>query len=135
MMSLWSRVCKCFPSFKSQSIALQSLPPLAHREPSGDTVTVFKYPVCPEWLIFNRQFVRFQTLTMRSQPADTMIGLEWFGENLTHDTQSVWPSSWMVYLHSASVFHSLIVLSREPDTIWRLSTENATLNTSYIKII
>merc|ERR1719182_148924 len=31
----------------------------------------------------------------------------------------------MVYLHSARVFHSLMVLSREPDTIWRLSAEKA----------
>lgn len=39
--------------------------------------------------------------------------------------------TWMVYLHSANVFHSLIVLSRLPDTIWRLSTEKATLSTSW----
>ena len=45
-------------------------------------------------------------------------------------THSVWPSSWMVYLHSPSVFHSLTVLSREPDTIWRLSAEKATESTS-----
>lgn len=42
IMSLWSNVCKCLPSFKSHNIALQSLPPLAHKLPSGDTVTVFK---------------------------------------------------------------------------------------------
>lgn len=36
----------------------------------------------------------------------------------------------MVYLHSANVFQSLMVLSRLPDTIWRLSAEKATLNTS-----
>lgn len=42
MMSLWSRVWRCLPSFKSQSIAFMSLPPEAHREPSGETVTVFK---------------------------------------------------------------------------------------------
>lgn len=38
--------------------------------------------------------------------------------------------TWIVYLHSANVFHNLIVLSRLPETIWRLSAENATLNTS-----
>lgn len=57
------------------------------------------------------------TLTYLSQPQDTIMGLELLGENLTQDTQSAWPSSWMVYLHWARVFHSLIVLSREPETI------------------
>jgi hypothetical protein len=43
--------------------------------------------------------------------------------------------TWIVYLHSANVFHSFIVLSRLPDTICRLSTEKATLRTSWkIKI-
>merc|ERR1711918_196059 len=37
----------------------------------------------------------------------------------------------MVYLHSPRVFHSLMVLSREPDTIWRLSAEKATERTSF----
>ena len=45
MMFPPSKVYKCFPSFKSQSIAFPSLPPDAHNEPSGETVTVFKYPV------------------------------------------------------------------------------------------
>ncbi len=55
------------------------------------------------------------TLTSLSQPADTMIGLVVTGEKRTQETHSVWPSgSPMVYLHSPSVFHSLIVLSREP---------------------
>lgn len=57
------------------------------------------------------------TLTTRSQPAETMIGFAWLGEKRTQLTQSVCPSSWMVYLHSANVFHNLIVLSREPETI------------------
>merc|ERR1719197_1490096 len=38
----------------------------------------------------------------------------------------------MVYLHSPRVFHSLMVLSREPDTICRLSAEKATLSTSLV---
>merc|ERR1712199_14298 len=37
----------------------------------------------------------------------------------------------MVYLHSPRVFHSLMVLSREPDTICRLSAEKATERTSF----
>lgn len=61
IMSLWSKVWRCFPSFKSQSIAFMSLPPDAHREPSGETVTVLRYPEWPKWLIFNLQFVRCQT--------------------------------------------------------------------------
>lgn len=42
-----SNVYRCFPSFKSHNIAFPSLPPDAQREPSGDTVTVLRYPVCP----------------------------------------------------------------------------------------
>lgn len=38
----------------------------------------------------------------------------------------------MVYLHTPRVFHSLMVLSREPETIWRLSAEKATLKTSLV---
>lgn len=37
----------------------------------------------------------------------------------------------MVYLHSPRVFHSLMVLSREPDTICLLSAEKATERTSF----
>ena len=66
-----------------------------------------------------------------SHPAETMIGLAGAGENRTHDTHSECPSgSPIVYLHSPIVFHSLIVRSRDPDTICRLSTENATDSTS-----
>lgn len=35
-------------------------------------------------------------------------------------------------MHSPSVFHSLMVLSREPLTIWRLSALNATLRMSFL---
>lgn len=40
--------------------------------------------------------------------------------------------TWTVYLHTPRVFHSLMVLSREPETICRLSEENATLSTSLV---
>lgn len=130
IMSPPSRVYKCLPSFKSHNIALPSLPPDAHNEPSGDTVTVLRYPLWPKWSYWSLQLVRFQTLTTRSQPQETMIGLAVDGENRTHDTQLVWPSSVIEYLHSPRVFQSLMVLSRDPDTIWRLSAENATLKTS-----
>ena len=46
-----------------------------------------------------------------------MTGFCGFGLKRTHDTHSVWPLSVMVNLQSPRVFHSLIVLSREPDTI------------------
>ena len=60
------------------------------------------------------------TLTSLSQPAETMVGMAVTGEKRTQDTHSVWPSgSAMVYLQSPSVFHSLMVLSRDPDTIYR----------------
>merc|ERR1712243_9538 len=45
IVSLLSNVYKCLPSLRSQSIALASLPPLAQSEPSGDRVTVLRYPV------------------------------------------------------------------------------------------
>merc|ERR1719158_319530 len=61
-----------------------------------------------------------------------MRGILAEGEKATQLTQSVCMSSVMVYLHSASVFQSLIVLSRLPETIWRLSPENATLFTSLV---
>merc|ERR1719158_236509 len=54
------------------------------------------------------------------------------GEKATQLTQSVCMSSVIVYLHSARVFQRRMVLSRLPDTIWRLSAENATLKTSLV---
>lgn len=38
----------------------------------------------------------------------------------------------MVYLQTPSVFHSLMVLSLEPETICLLSAEKATLRTSFV---
>ena len=58
-----------------------------------------------------------RTLTILSQPAETMTGFWGLGENLTQETHSVWPFSVMVYLQSPRVFHSLMVLSRDPETI------------------
>ena len=43
MISPASSEYKRLPSFKSHSMAVPSLPPDAHKEPSGETVTVFKY--------------------------------------------------------------------------------------------
>lgn len=42
------------------------MPPEAQREPSGDTVTVFRYPVCPMWFVFSLQLARFHTWGGRS---------------------------------------------------------------------
>merc|ERR1719311_1752187 len=123
---------KCLPSLTSQSIAVPSLPPEAHSEPSGETVLVYTTPVWPTRLVRSMQLLRFHTFTSLSQPADTMSGIFAEGENTTQLTQSVCMSSVMVYLHSASVFQSLMVRSRLPDTIWRLSPENATLLTSFV---
>merc|ERR1719318_282390 len=114
--SWWSKVERCLPSFKSHSMALASFPPEAQREPSGDIVTV----------------VRYHTFTYLSHPAETMMGLALLGENLTQDTQSWCPSSWMVYLHWARVFHSLMVLSLAAETICLLSAEKATESTSLV---
>jgi hypothetical protein len=86
--------------------------PEAHREPSGDTVTVLMYPVWPTRLVRSLQLVRFHTLTILSQPPDTMMGLEVTGEKRTQLTHPVCASeSWIVYLHSPRVFHSLMVRS------------------------
>merc|ERR1712063_243762 len=82
------------------------------------------------WLVFSLQLARFHTLIILSQPQDTMMGLLLLGEKRTQDTHSEWLSSWTVYLQTPRVFHSLMVLSREADTIWRLSAEKATLITS-----
>jgi len=43
-------------------MATPSLPPDAHRLPSGDTVTVLMYPVCPTRFVRSLQLVRFHTL-------------------------------------------------------------------------
>merc|ERR1719169_209862 len=111
-------------------MAVPSLPPEAQRDPSGETVVKYTTPVWPTRFVRSLQLLRFQTLTSLSQPPDTMRGIFAEGEKTTELTQSVCISSVIVYLHSASVFQSLIVLSRLPETIWRLSPENATLFTS-----
>merc|ERR1712226_1815738 len=101
-------------------MTVASFPPEAHRDPSGDTEVVYTTPVCPTRFVRSLQLLRFHTLTSLSQPEETMSGIFADGENATELTQSVCMSSVIVYLHSASVFQSLIVLSRLPDTIWRL---------------
>merc|ERR1719439_559328 len=127
-----SREYRCFPSFTSHSMAVPSLPPEAHREPSGETVATYTTPVWPTRLVRSLQLLKFQTFTNLSQPAETMSGIFAEGEKTTQLTQSVCMSSAIVYLHSASVFHNLIVLSRLPETICLLSPENATLFTSLV---
>merc|ERR1719221_1100033 len=117
MVELSSKEYKCFPSFTSHNMAVPSLPPEPHKEPSGEMVMVYRTPVCPAKLVFSLQLFRFQTLINLSQPQETISGFLAEGENLTQETQSVWFSSVMVYLHSARVFHSLMVLSRDPETI------------------
>lgn len=106
MMSPPSSSYKCSPLFKSQSIAAPSLPPEAQREPSGEQQTVLRYPVWPSRLVNSFRFVRLQTFTTLSHPPDTMSGAAGLGLNLTQETQSVWPSSAMVYLHSPRVFQT-----------------------------
>merc|ERR1719181_1302984 len=113
-------------------MAVPSLPPEAHKEPSGETVATYTTPVWPTRLVRGLQLLRFQTFTSLSQPADTINGILAEGEKPTQLTQSVCMSSTIVYLHSASVFQSLMVLSRLPETICRLSPEKATLNTSLV---
>merc|ERR1719217_659414 len=113
-------------------MAVPSLPPEAQRDPSGEILVEYTTPVWPTRLVRSLQLLKFQTFTSLSQPAETMRGIFADGEKPTLLTQSVCMSSTMVYLHSARVFQSLIVLSRLPDTIWRLSPEKATLLTSFV---
>merc|ERR1719181_1516129 len=98
-------------------MAVPSLPPEAHKEPSGEILVEYTTPVWPTKLVRNLQLLKFHTLTSLSHPAETMSGILAEGENPTQLTQSVWQSSVMVYLHSAKVFQSLMVLSRLPETI------------------
>ena len=116
MISPASREYNRLPSLRSQSMAVISLPPLAAREPSGETQTVFKYPECPIRSLRSLQLVKFQTFTKRSHPAETMRGTDWEGENRTQETHSEWPSAspLMMYLHSPRVFQRRIVPSRDP---------------------
>lgn len=79
-----------------------------------------------------------------------MTGMTGLGENRTHETlrisngpkseagtsnvahHSEWPSSTMLNLHSPRVFHSLMVRSREAETICRLSAEKDTLEGQWV---
>merc|ERR1712166_1348213 len=79
---------KRLPSFRSQSMATPSLPPEAHKEPSGETVTALMYPWWPTRLVRSLQLDMFQTLTILSHPPDTMAGFCWLGTKLTQDTHS-----------------------------------------------
>merc|ERR1719217_1374077 len=112
-------------------MAVPSLPPEAQRDPSGEILVEYTTPVWPTRLVRSLQLLKFQTFTSLSQPAETMSGIFADGEKPTQLTQSVCISSTIVYLHSARVFQSLMVLSRLPDTICRLSAEKATLFTSF----
>merc|ERR1719223_317440 len=64
------------------------------------------------------QLDKFQTLTRRSHPQDTMSGTCTEGLKRTQDTHSLCPCpsamESMVYLHSPRVFQSLMVLSLDP---------------------
>merc|ERR1712000_576503 len=70
------------------------------------------------WSVWSLQVESSQTLTSLSQPEETMTGFWGLGLKRTQETHSVWPLSEMVYLQSPRVFHSLMVRSREPETIW-----------------
>jgi len=72
------------------------------------------------------------TLTSLSHPAETMTGFEGLGEKRTQLTHSPCPSSVIVNLQSPRVFQSLIVLSRLPLTICRLSALKETDKTSFV---
>jgi hypothetical protein len=76
--------------------------------------------------------IKLLTLTSLSHPQLTMTGFWGFGLNRTHETQSEWPFSVIVNLQSPRVFHSLIVRSRDPETICLLSAEKETDRTSLV---
>ena len=62
----------------------------------------------PSKLVNNFKLVRDQTLTTLSQPPDTINGEAGLGLKRTQETQSVCPSSLMVYLHSPRVFQTWV---------------------------
>ncbi|GIX64498.1 sorbitol dehydrogenase [Babesia caballi] len=66
------------------------------------------------------------TFTTLSHPPETKTCSCGFGENLTHETQSLC-ALLTVRLHSDRVFHNLMVLSRLPEMMWRLSGLKSTL--------
>merc|ERR1719159_590220 len=105
------------PSLTSQSMAMPSLPPEAHKEPSGEIAVVYTTPVWPAKFVRSLQLLKFQTLTSLSQPPEMMSGILAEGENATQLTQSVCMSSVIVYLHSPKVFQRRMDLSRLPETI------------------
>jgi len=72
------------------------------------------------------------TLTSLSHPLLTITGFCGLGLNRTQETQSVCPFSVMVNLQSPRVFHSLMVRSRDPETICLLSAEKETERTSLV---
>jgi hypothetical protein len=88
--------------------------------------------VWPKLSIFNLQSLISQILTTLSQPQETITWFSMFGENLTQLTHSLWPF-WLsskTNLLSPKVFQRMMLLSREPETIWRLSAEKETERTS-----
>lgn len=117
----------------------------------GACISTIPRPVLQALMEARLRGLKYLTFTTLSHPAETMTGFIALGLNLTHDTlhremlvrrrfvimgtsayHSVWPSSWMLNLHSPSVFQSLIVLSRLPLTICLLSAENETESTSEV---
>jgi len=88
--------------------------------------------VWPKLSIFNLQSLISQILTTLSQPQETITWFSMFGENLTQLTHSLWPfwDSSKTNLLSPKVFQRMMLLSREPETIWRLSAEKETERTS-----
>lgn len=79
-----------------------------------------------------KSLIKSHTFTSLSHPEETKIGLAEFGENLTVDTHSLWDSSERVNLHSPRVFHNLMDLSRDEETICLLSGEKQTDKTSLV---
>merc|ERR1712226_70990 len=119
----WSGLCALSP--KSQSIALPSCPPLAARDPSGETMTGFwvvgenctelthsLWPFLPSWLHLSSPRV-FQSLMVLSRPAEMICRLS--AEKATERTSCLWPVNRVVVM-PRSRSQSRRVLSHEAET-------------------
>merc|ERR1711904_221024 len=104
-----------FPSLRSHNMATPSLPPDAHREPSGETVTALMYPVWPTRLVRSLQLDSCHTLTSLSQPPDTMSGWEALGEKATERTSLSCPTKRRV-VRPVLRSHRRSVPSHDPDS-------------------
>ena len=134
--SVKSIYLECDPSTTDHRFTTPLWSPLA-RYLFGANAIVLIWDLCPVNVYLSCMVFLSQILIYLSHDAVARTP-SFSGENLTWLTQSkcsipdwfpVIPS--IEYLQSPFTFHNLMLLSLEPDTIWRLSGEKATERTSF----